>query len=101
MKKLGQFLIVLWTFVITLLLRLSYKEFGLGTLRFLILILWIFGIMFVILFCRNKEKHNMDFLENKNKIKEWLEDILVIEYVEKRKSRLKLGDVKEIFENEK
>ncbi len=38
--------------------------------------------------------------ENKKKIREWLKDILVIEYVKERKSTLKLEDVKEVFENE-
>jgi len=31
------------------------------------------------------------------KIKEWLEDILIIEYKKERKSKLKLEDIKEML----
>ena len=38
--------------------------------------------------------------EQVKKIREWLNDILVIEYKKDRKSELRLEDVMEVFENE-
>ena len=38
---------------------------------------------------------------DKKKIKEWLDDILMVEYKEERKSELKLEDIKEMFEDGK
>ena len=34
---------------------------------------------------------------NKKEIKEWVEDILIIEYKEDKKSELKLKDIKELL----
>ena len=37
---------------------------------------------------------------NKIKIKEWLNDILLVEYKKKRKSELRIEDIIEMFEND-
>ena len=39
--------------------------------------------------------------EQVKKIREWFNDILVIEYKKDRKSELRLEDIMEMFENEK
>lgn len=38
---------------------------------------------------------------NKKKIKEWLNDILLVEYKKERKSKLSLEDIMGVFENKK